>query len=214
MSQQSIRDIRTEYSKHNLDEQHVAADPISQFGLWFAEAQRAEIPEINAMILSTTDANSQSKCRVVLLKEFSSKGFTFFTNYQSDKGTQITANPKVCLLFFWKELERQIQILGTAHKIPKEESKDYFHSRPRESQIGACTSDQSKKIESRSELEDRFKQLSIKYENREVEYPEHWGGFLVEPIEMEFWQGRPGRLHDRIVYQKKNDIWEIFRRQP
>ncbi len=211
----SIADIRREYTQHSLDVNDVNPNPIAQFNAWFDEAVKAEIPEVNAMDLSTVSEKGLPSSRVVLLKEADEKGFVFYTNYQSDKGRDMLTNPTVALLFFWKELERQVRIQGNATKVSPEESTAYFQSRPRGSQIGAWTSPQSTVIESRGILEEREKQVAAKYEGQEIlPRPEQWGGYRVEPFLLEFWQGRPNRLHDRIIYTHNGKAWDINRLAP
>jgi pyridoxamine 5'-phosphate oxidase len=186
-----------------------------QFTLWFKEAEESStIDEVNAMTLSTVDASGMPRGRVVLLKEIGQEGFIFYTNYDSEKGQAIAINNKVCVSFFWPGLERQIIIKGEAIKISEEKSTAYFSKRPRESQLGALVSDQSTSIKDRATLEKRLAVLDKTYEDKSIPKPETWGGYLICPMEFEFWQGRPSRLHDRIRYAKNNDIWTIERLQP
>ena len=211
----SIADIRAEYSKHTLDISDVQGDPIEQFQLWFDEANKVEISEVNAMHLSTVNPNGMPSSRIILLKGIENNGFVFFTNYQSDKGKDLDANPAAALLFFWKELERQVRIQGHVEKISKDDSEQYFQSRPKGSQIGAWTSPQSTVIESRELLEEREKAIAEKYKDEEVSpNPEQWGGYILKPICIEFWQGRPNRLHDRILYSQVDGHWKINRLAP
>ena len=211
----SIADIRAEYSKHTLDISDVQGDPIEQFQLWFDEANKVEISEVNAMHLSTVNPNGMPSSRIILLKGIENNGFVFFTNYQSDKGKDLDANPAAALLFFWKELERQVRIQGHVEKISKDDSEQYFQSRPKGSQIGAWTSPQSTVIESRELLEEREKAIAEKYKDEEVlPKPEQWGGYILKPICIEFWQGRPNRLHDRILYSQVDGHWKINRLAP
>ena len=211
----SIADIRQEYTKHTLDISDVDADPLNQFKLWFSEAEKAEISEVNAMTLSTVSSDGLPSSRIVLLKDIENGGFVFFTNYQSDKGKDLEVNPAGALLFFWKELERQVRIQGVVSKISKEDSEKYFISRPKGSQIGAWTSPQSTIIKSRDLLVKREQELSNKFKNSEVlPKPEQWGGYVLKPAKMEFWQGRPNRLHDRILYTSSDNSWEINRLAP
>lgn len=208
-------DIRKEYSMQSLSESDTDDNAMIQFDRWWKEAISSEIDEVNAMSLATVDADGKPSCRIVLLKGYDERGFVFFTNYESRKGNDLGINPNAALTFFWKELERQIRIEGKITLLPESESKEYFHSRPRTSQIGAWTSPQSKEIADRDFLEQRFEALSQQYENAEIPYPKHWGGFLLTPELMEFWQGRESRLHDRISYrntgQKK---WSKVRLAP
>ncbi|HQU91187.1 MAG TPA: pyridoxamine 5'-phosphate oxidase [Pyrinomonadaceae bacterium] len=206
--------LRQEYSQHELSRASVALDPFVQFAAWFDEATEAEIFEPNAMHLGTASLDGIPSGRTVLLKGFDAQGFTFFTNYDSRKGRELTANPNCYLHFFWKELERQIFIRGTAEKVSAHESDQYFSVRPYLSQIGALASAQSSAIESREVLESRFEEMKAKYPERSVPRPEHWGGFCVTPSEFEFWQGRRSRLHDRIRYSLVENAWRIERLSP
>ena len=212
---EKIAEIRNEYSHKTLVESEIDADPIKQFNTWWQDALEAKITEVNAMTLATASADGMPSARTMLLKGFSEKGFVFFTNYTSYKGQQLAENPKACLVFFWKELERQVRITGLIEKTSEEENNTYFQSRPKESQVGAIASPQSQVIESRQWLDDRFKKLSDQFENNTIQRPAHWGGFLVRPVIIEFWQGRPGRLHDRIQYTIQEDgAWKIERLAP
>ena len=208
-------EIRKEYTQKALMESGIEADPVRQFNMWWHEALEAKIIEVNAMILATASADGMPSARTVLMKEFSEKGFTFFTNYNSFKGQQLSENPKACLLFFWKELERQVRITGIVEKLSSEESNAYFQSRPRASQLGAVVSPQSQVIESRQWLDEKYKEIFMQFENTTVQRPLHWGGYIVRPVIIEFWQGRPGRLHDRIQYTLlENGGWKIERLAP
>ena len=210
-----IADIRTDYSHNVLIESEIERDPIKQFDKWWQDAAAANIPELNAMTLATASSDGVPSARIMLLKGFSEKGFVFFTNYDSYKGRQLTENPKACLVFFWKELERQVRVTGILEKVSSEESDSYFHSRPKASQVGAITSPQSHVIESREWLDERYKRLTEELAGENIERPLHWGGFLVKPVIIEFWQGRPGRLHDRIQYSlSDNGSWKIERLAP
>jgi pyridoxamine 5'-phosphate oxidase len=206
--------LRQEYSRHELSRSSVAADPFEQFAVWFNEAVEAEIFEPNAMHLGTCSLHGVPSGRTVLLKGFDTESLTFFTNYNSRKGRELIANPNCYLHFFWKELERQVFVRGTAVKTSEPESDEYFAKRPYQSQIGALASDQSSVIESREVLELRFEELKAKYPEGNVPRPEHWGGFRVTPTEFEFWQGRPSRLHDRISYTRAEGGWPISRLSP
>ena len=196
-------------------ESGIETDPVRQFNMWWLEALEAKIIEVNAMTLATASADGMPSARTVLMKGFSEKGFTFFTNYNSFKGQQLSENPKACLLFFWKELERQVRITGIVEKLSSEESNAYFQSRPRASQVGAIVSPQSQVIESREWLEQQFDKLRTETNSGLVKKPQHWGGYLVKPVVIEFWQGRPGRLHDRIEYNlEENGTWKKERLAP
>ena len=210
-----VAEIRKEYAHKTLVETEIQPDPIKQFNVWWQDAMEAKITEANAMTLATASADGIPSARTVLLKGFSEQGFIFFTNYNSFKGQQLAENPKACLVFFWKELERQVRITGIVSKITEEESDAYFLSRPHESQVGAIASPQSQVVESRQWLDDRYSKLQAETEGKELKRPAHWGGYLVNPIIVEFWQGRPGRLHDRIQYGLQDDgNWKIERLAP
>ena len=207
--------IRTEYAQKALKESDMDVDPIRQFNTWWQQALEAKIIEVNAMTLATASADGVPSARTVLLKGFSERGFNFFTNYNSFKGQQLAENPKASLLFFWKELERQVRITGIVEKLSSEESNAYFQSRPRASQVGAVASPQSQVIESRQWLDEKYKEAIKQFENTDVQRPLHWGGYIVRPVIIEFWQGRPGRLHDRIQYTLLEDgRWKIERLAP
>src|ERR1700712_5734903 len=192
-----IADIRKEYTLHRLSETEVAKDPIMQFEHWWSEAVRSEILEVNAMTLATSSADGLPSARIVLLKGFHKTGFQFYTNYESFKGKQLLENPRACLVFFWKELERQIRITGLVEKVSRENSDAYFMSRPPGSRIGAWASPQSEVIESSEWLVQQANQFESKFAENPISRPPHWGGYLVRPVTIEFWQGRPNRLHDR-----------------
>lgn len=209
-----IADIRTDYAKQSLDIKEVASLPITQFRRWFEEAINAKIEEPNAMSLSTIKEDNTPSCRIVLLKEVTDEGFVFFTNYESDKGKEIATNGKAAINFFWKELERQVRIEGIIEKVPAAVSDEYFASRPRSSQVGAWVSPQSNEVPDRAYLENKFIELTEKFEGQEITRPPHWGGFVLLPNSVEFWQGRPSRLHDRIKYTRVNSEWKISRLAP
>ncbi|HET8859188.1 pyridoxamine 5'-phosphate oxidase [Marivirga sp.] len=210
----SIADIRKEYTALSLRASEVAEHPVKQFLNWFDMALSAEIMEPNAMTLSTVDGTKPSS-RIVLLKGVENDEFVFYTNYHSAKGTQMANSPFVCLNFFWPELERQVRIEGEVRKVNADTSDAYFKSRPRASQIGAWVSPQSEKIQNRSILDKRLEEIELKFKDKEVERPPHWGGFTVKPSMIEFWQGRPSRLHDRIQYTLSDaKKWNIERLAP
>ena len=210
-----IADIRKDYSHKVLIESEVDHDPIKQFNIWWQDALEAKIGEVNAMTLATASSDGMPSARTVLLKGFSEEGFIFFTNYNSFKAQQILENPKACLVFFWKELERQVRITGLVQKTSAEQSNSYFQSRPKASQAGAVASPQSQVIESREWLDEQYKKISEQFDGKEIQRPIHWGGYVVKPVIIEFWQGRTGRLHDRIQYSLlENGSWKIERLAP
>lgn len=212
----NMQSYRKSYEKSSLDEKDLADNPITQFQKWILEAEKpGTILEVNAMTLNTIDATGYPRSRVVLLKEVNASGFSFYTNYQSLKGQAIEKNNKVSLSFFWPELERQIIILGTAEKLSEKESEAYFHSRPKGSQLGAISSPQSKPIPNREYLEKRLAEKTEAYKDVDpIPKPKHWGGYVVKPFSVEFWQGRPNRLHDRIEYVQQGDVWVKQRLAP
>lgn len=211
----TIANLRKEYAAQTLLEADVAADPVSQFDRWWQQAMNSDILEVNAMTLATASADGFPSARIVLLKGFSSAGFVFFTNYQSFKGRQLTENPKACLVFFWRELERQVRITGLVSKLSEQESDIYFHSRPQGSRIGAWASPQSRVIANRQWLDDNYNKLADELKNSNIERPPHWGGYIVKPVIAEFWQGRISRLHDRIQYTlTETGNWKIERLAP
>src|SRR5688500_10261381 len=211
----SIADIRKDYSLKQLLESETDPDPIRQFAKWWEEALEARIEEPNAMTLATASADGFPSARIVLLKSFSETGFSFFTNYKSYKGIQLEENPKACLVFFWKELERQVRIVGLVARVPEEESDRYFHSRPAGSRIGAWTSPKTQVIADREWLDRQYHKTEESFEGKEIGRPPHWGGYVVRPVIVEFWQGRPSRLHDRIQYTLlESGSWKIERLAP
>ena len=213
-SKEYLQNLRQDYRTAELLETDVDADPINQFEKWFKDALSAQLYEPNVMTLATADRFGKPSARIVLLKGFDQNGFTFYTNYESHKGKELKENPQATLVFFWAELERQIRIDGVVSKVDAQVSDDYFHSRPKGSQIGAIASPQSKTIEKREVLEENVLQLNTQYADLEIPRPEHWGGYLVEPLNIEFWQGRPSRLHDRINYTLEDGKWIINRLAP
>lgn len=211
----SIRNLRTDYASFELDESHVDRHPFRQFEKWMRHAIDAKVEEPNAMTLATSGKSGVPDARVVLLRDLDRKGFVFFTNYTSRKGKELSSNKRVCLNFFWPELQRQVRILGRVEKVSAKASDAYFNSRPRQSQIGAWASLQSEVMTSRSELEERFVLFEKKFKGRKVPRPSFWGGYRVVPEHMEFWQGRPSRLHDRIAYDRsKVGRWKHVRLYP
>lgn len=214
--EKDLSKYRKSYEKGELLLENVPENPIELFRDWFIDVdQHFSIDEANAMTISTMGLDGYPKSRVVLLKRYTFEGFIFYTNYNSEKGKAIIINPNVCLSFFWHSAERQIIIKGKAERIAENLSDGYFESRPRGSQLGAIVSDQSDVVADRKELETKLKALEKEYEGKEIERPKHWGGFIVKPVELEFWQGRPNRLHDRIRYQLQEDYnWKIERLAP
>lgn len=210
-----IAAIREDYTKFSLSEADIDRNPFQQFETWFQQAVHAEVLEPNAMTLATIAADGFPKTRIVLMKDLKADGICFFTNYESAKSLDIEANPKVSVLFFWPELQRQVRIEAYAEKLNQQESTEYFQSRPRSSQIGAWASPQSQVIADRKVLEDREQAISKQFEQDTVlPKPDFWGGFLLKPIKFEFWQGRASRLHDRIVYLKEDNNWVTCRLAP
>jgi len=215
MGKINLADLRIEYAKKELNVNQVKADPIEQFEIWFEEAIAAEVPDTNAMTLSTVSADGFPNARMVLLKGIENANFIFFTNYNSRKGKDLEANPYAALTFYWPQLERQININGKVTKLSTSESDAYYHSRPRKSQVGAWASEQSQPINSRQVIISRFAKFALKYLGRQVERPPHWGGFELSPTRIEFWQGRPSRLHDRIQYLREvTGAWKKERLAP
>ncbi len=210
-----IADIRTEYKLQTLNESDVANHPIRQFDKWWSEAMNSDIDEVNAMVLATATKDGKPSARIVLLKDYDEKGFVFYTNYDSQKGLELADNPNASIVFFWKELQRQVRIEGVIEKVSAEESDTYFNSRPEGSRIGAWASPQSKVVPTRNVLEDKYEEYHQKFAGKNIPRPSHWGGYRIKPTEIEFWQGRPNRLHDRILYsQQEEGNWKIERLAP
>lgn len=210
----SIADLRRNYMLAGLSEPDLAPDPIRQFDKWFGQALAADIPEPNAMTLATVSPDGAPAARTVLLKGFDASGFVFYTNYESHKGKELDANPRASLLFCWLALERQVRIDGTVEKTSREESAEYFHSRPVGSQHGAWASSQSQIVPSREALDERLLAVAKQYEGQPVPLPPHWGGYRVTPTMIEFWQGRENRMHDRLRYRRADANWKIERLSP
>lgn len=210
----ALQNIRNNYTYSALNENEVDSNPIQQFIKWFNEALALKVIEPSAMTLATVSLEGKPSARIVLLKGVDENGFSFYTNYNSHKGVDIAKNNQVSLLLFWPELERQVRIEGNAVKLSRKDSEKYFHSRPRASQIGAVASPQSQEIEDREVLTRRNEELEIELQNKEIPMPDYWGGYLVIPNQIEFWQGGSARLHDRLQYTKTGEIWKITRIAP
>lgn len=214
--EKDLSHYRKSYERNPLIREDLPENPMELFQKWFLEADESDgLEEANAMSVSTIGKDGYPKTRIVLLKKFTWEGFIFYTNYKSEKGQAILSNPNVCLNFFWHGLERQIIIKGVAEKIAPNLSDGYFESRPDGSKLGALASDQSQEIDSREAMDLRLKELEEKYANKEIPRPDHWGGFIVKPVSIEFWQGRPNRMHDRILFSMQKDFdWKKTRLQP
>jgi pyridoxamine 5'-phosphate oxidase len=210
----NIESLRKEYKRSELRDDTVNSDPVKQFRTWFEEAMHADIDEVNAITLATANLEGRPSARIVLLKAFDKKGFTFFTNYEGRKSHDLKENPQAALLIFWKEIERQVRIEGRVEAVSTKESDKYFDSRSLESRISATISPQSREVPSRRYLEEMWIKKLKELDGKKVLRPEHWGGFRVIPDRIEFWQGRPNRLHDRILYTRKNSKWVISRLAP
>jgi pyridoxamine 5'-phosphate oxidase len=213
----NLADLRREYARAELDRTHVADDPLEQFQDWFDETLDAEVEEPNAMTLATAAADGTPSARIVLLKGLDERGFHFYTNYDSRKGTDLSQNPHAALVFLWKPLERQVRVEGPVERMPDAASTEYFHSRPRGARLGAWASPQSRVVENRAVLEQNLKEVQAEYGDQdEIPRPLHWGGYVVRPLQIEFWQGRPNRLHDRLRYRRDDpdEDWTLERLAP
>ena len=215
MKPEEIAQLRKDYTLHTLNEEDVAESPVTQFERWWQDAEKSQIVEMNAMTLATTGNDGIPDARTVLLKAFDEKGFVFFTNFNSAKSTQLEFNANCCLLFFWKELERQIRVNGIAEKISIKESIEYFDSRPDGSKIGAWASPHSMVVAGKTWLKETFQYYTERFKHGKIPKPPHWGGYRVKPVRIEFWQGRPSRMHDRILYtQEATGNWKTERLAP
>ena len=210
----SLEEMRKQYEMNGLNRDDLLESPTEMFRSWFEKVEDLEHIEPNAAILSTSTKKGKPSSRTVLVKEFSEKGFVFYTNYKSKKAQEIEVNPYASLIFYWQDFERQVRIQGKVRKISRNKSEKYFHSRPRLSQISVLASYQSKNLESREDLESKFKEFEKMYDGKEIPIPDYWGGYILEHRNVEFWQGRRDRLHDRFVYTKHGRIWQIERLAP
>ena len=209
-----IEELRRGYSRAELRKRDLDPDPLVQFGRWLGEAVAADLLEPTAMTLATADGGGRVSARMVLLKGYGADGFYFYSNYASRKAQDLAANPQAALVFYWDRLERQVRVEGVVHKVAREASEAYFRSRPRGSQLGAWASPQSQPLRDREELVEREAEARARFEGREVPLPDHWGGFRVEPLAVELWQGRPDRLHDRFRYSREGTGWRLERLAP
>ena len=216
MDPRDVANLRREYETQGLRRAELLPDPIAQFSVWFSGAVEAGLPDVNAIALATATPQGQPSARIVLLKGIDERGFVFFTNYHSQKGRELDANPQAAFTIFWVQLERQIRVRGRVEKTSREESLAYFHSRPRGSQLGAWVSKQSEVIDARRILEGRLAEMTERFASAPIEIPPHWGGYRIVPAEIEFWQGRSNRLHDRFRYTREGDglSWRLERLAP
>jgi pyridoxamine 5'-phosphate oxidase len=214
LDDKQLADLRRRYTKSGLVESDLPDEPMALFSAWFEQALETGVPEPNAMTLATISPEGLPDARIVLLKGVEDESVVFYTNYESQKGLDLAANPVATCVFWWAELERQVRISGEVQKVSEEESTEYFLSRPRESRIGAWTSDQSRPVQNRDELQKRFEELQERFDGQEIPKPDYWGGYALQISRIEFWQGRPGRLHDRIEYRKSGSGWTRRRLAP
>jgi pyridoxamine 5'-phosphate oxidase len=210
----SIADIRREYARARLDEANVSPEPVVEFHRWFGQAQEAKVLEPNAMALATATGAGAPSVRMILLKGYDERGFVFFTDYRSQKAAELESNPRASLVFYWGELERQVRITGTVERISPQESEAYFRTRPHGSRLGAWASHQSRVIASRAQLENGLREVKKRFPTDDVPLPPHWGGYRLRPEEVEFWQGRENRLHDRLRYVRQGKDWRVERLSP
>ena len=210
----SLHQMRQEYAAGSLNETNMPQNPMEEFNVWLDFAINSGLTEPNAMTVATATPDAKPSARVVLLKEVNDKGFVFFTNYMSRKGRELIVNPEVAIVFDWHDIERQVRVEGRAEKLSEEESEAYFNERPEDAKIGAWASPQSKIVKDRDELEKHLEEIEEQFEDMPVHRPNHWGGYLIRPSVIEFWQGRPSRMHDRIVYYKTEDGWTMHRLAP
>jgi len=210
----SLSEIRREYARHSLSEHEVNANPIHQFKQWLEEAIKSQVPDPGAMVLSTANKGNRVSSRVVLLKDVQEEGFIFYTNYNSKKAADLKENAQAGILFYWPELERQVRVEGNVKVVSSSVSDEYFASRPEKSKIGAWASEQSREIPGRKYLEEQVEKYKNEFKDREIKRPEYWGGYILKPDIIEFWQGRPNRLHDRIQFSFEANRWEVRRLAP
>lgn len=210
----SLADLRREYAGRPLSRKDLHPDPLKQFQLWFQEALDTEVPDANAMTLATVSSHGLPSARIMLLKAAEARGLVFYTNYASRKSRELANNPSAAMVFYWPQISRQVRVTGTTERLSAQESEEYFHTRPRDSQLAALASHQSSPLGSRRELEEKMAELSRRYEGKGVPLPETWGGYCLSPATYEFWQGRPSRLHDRFLYRLEAGEWKIQRLNP